>query len=338
MKATFMHGPYDVRVAEVPPARILEPTDAVIQVRAACVCGSDLWRYRGIAKHTKPRRMGHEYIGVISELGPAVSGLAVGDLVVGSFIASDNTCPICVAGYQSKCVQAQGVGEAQAEYLRIPLASGTLVPVPGTPTPAQERSLLAASDVLGTGWFAAECAHAGPGKTTVVVGDGAVGLMAVLAAKYRGAERIIIMSRNPERQKLARYFGATDIVSARGAEGIAAIMELTAGLGAPSVIEAVGTQQAFDQARALTRPGGYLGFVGMGYEASIGGLDLFMSNIHLSGGAAPVRRYLPELIALIMDNQIDPGRVFDAEVPLAEVARGYELMDTRAAVKVLVRP
>ncbi|MFZ2511248.1 MAG: alcohol dehydrogenase catalytic domain-containing protein, partial [Gordonia sp. (in: high G+C Gram-positive bacteria)] len=239
MRAVVLHAPGDIRVEEVPAPELLEPTDAIIRVTGTCICGSDLWPYRGAEKVRGPSRMGHEYVGIVEQIGDDVAHLAVGDHVVGSFVASDNTCEICQAGYQSRCVHQVMMGSigTQAEYARIPLADGTLVPIPGTPTAAQSRSLLAASDVLGTGWFAAVAAAAGPGKTVAVVGDGAVGLCGILAAHQLGAERIIAMSRHPERQALARRFGATDIVTARGDEGVAQIKELTGSYGAHSTIE-----------------------------------------------------------------------------------------------------
>jgi threonine dehydrogenase-like Zn-dependent dehydrogenase len=282
--------------------------------------------------------MGHEYVGIVERIGGAVSDIAVGDYVVGSFFASDNTCEICRAGYQSRCVHnvpMGGIG-TQAERLRVPLADGTLVAVPGEPTPDQVKSLLAASDVLGTGWFAADAAEAGPGKTVAVVGDGAVGLLGVLAARRMGAERVISMSRHADRQALAREFGATDIVAERGDEGVAKIHELTNGLGAHSVIEAVGTQESMMQAIRSTRPGGHVGFVGVSHDVEIPGLELFFSDVHLHGGPAPVRRYLPTLVDLIMTNEIDPGRVFDLALPLEEAAEGYRAMDERRATKVML--
>ena len=264
MRGVVMYTAGDVRVEEREDPKIIEPTDAIVRLTATCICGSDLWPYRGIepADH---QVMGHEYVGVVEEVGSEVKNVKVGDFVVGSFVISDNTCEICQAGFQSKCVHAEFVAQTigtQAEKARIPHADGTLVATPGQPDPELIPSLLAASDVLGTGWFAAVAAEAGPGKTVAVVGDGAVGLMAVLAAKQLGAERIIAMSRHPERQKLARYYGATDIVEERGEEGVAKIKELTGGLGAHSVVEAVGTQESFMQAVGATRGGGHLGYVG----------------------------------------------------------------------------
>ncbi|WP_309064345.1 zinc-dependent alcohol dehydrogenase family protein [Microbacterium sp.] len=338
MRAVIMHAPGDVRVENVDRPAIVEPTDAVIRLTAACICGSDLWPYRGIERLRRPTRMGHEYLGVVDEIGADVRDLAVGDLVVGSFVASDNTCEICEAGYQSRCVHQVMMGSigTQADYARIPLADGTLVKVPGEPTPAQARSLLAASDVLGTGWFAAVAAEAGPGRTVAVVGDGAVGLLGILAARRLGAERIIAMSRHADRQALARRFGATDIVEERGEAGVQRIKELTGGYGAHSTIEAVGTQEAMEQAIHVTRPGGHVGFVGVSHGVQLDGLDLFFSSVHLHGGPAPVRRFLPELIDLIMTDQIDPGVVFDLELPIEDAAEGYRAMDERRATKVLL--
>ena len=340
MRAVVMHAPGDIRVEEVPDPTIVEPTDVIIRVSAACVCGSDLWPYRGVQEVNGPTPMGHEYIGVVEQVGDEVHDIKVGDFVVGSFVASDNTCEICQAGYQSRCVHQVMMGSigTQAELARIPLADGTLVKVPGEPTEAQKVSLLAASDVLGTGWFAAVAAEAGPGKTVAVVGDGAVGLLAILAAKRLGAERVIAMSRHADRQGLARKFGATDIVEERGAQGVAKIKELTGGYGAHSTIEAVGTQEAMAQAIGATRPGGYVGFVGVSHGVELDGLDLFFSSVHLHGGPAPVRRFLPELIDLIMTDRINPGEVFDLTLPLDRAAEGYKAMDERRATKVLLTP
>jgi threonine dehydrogenase-like Zn-dependent dehydrogenase len=333
-----MHSPGDVRVEEREDPKIIEQTDAIIRLTATCICGSDLWPYRGIepADH---QVMGHEYVGVVEEIGTDVTTMKPGEFVVGSFVISDNTCEICRSGYQSKCVHAEFVAQTigtQAEKARIPYADGTLVVTPGQPEPELIPSLLAASDVLGTGWFAAAAAEAGPGKIVAVVGDGAVGLMGVLAARQLGAERIIAMSRHPERQKLARFYGATDIVEERGEAGVAAIKELTNGLGAHSVIEAVGTQESTMQAINATRPGGHMGFVGVNYEVSIHGPDLFFAGIHVHGGPAPVRRFLPDLIQRIWDRTIDPGKVFDLALPLDQAAEGYKAMDERRATKVLL--
>jgi threonine dehydrogenase-like Zn-dependent dehydrogenase len=295
----MLYAPGDIRVEERAKPAIQAPGDAIIRICAACVCGSDLWPYRGIEPIEGPVPMGHEYVGVVEETGSDVRTIKAGDFVVGSFMASDNACPICQAGYQSRCVHVEyvGAGGAQAEYLRVPLADGTLVATPGQPDEDLISSLLAASDVLGTGWFGAVAAEAGPGKTVAVVGDGAVGLLAVLAASQLGAEQIIAMSRHESRQKLARELGATDIVTERGDEGVAVIKELTGGLGAHSVIEAVGTQESMMQAIRSTRPGGHVGYVGVAHGVELPGQELFYAEVHLLGGPAPVRRFLPELMA-----------------------------------------
>ncbi|SNS32428.1 Threonine dehydrogenase [Geodermatophilus saharensis] len=340
MRGTLLYAPGDVRVEEREVPRIEQPTDAVIRLAAACVCGSDLWPYRGIEAVDGPTPMGHEYVGVVEEVGSEVRDIRPGQFVVGSFFASDNTCEICRAGYQTHCVNRQpgAATGAQSEYARIPLADGTLVATPGTPPDDLVPGLLAASDVLGTGWFAAVAAEAGPGTTVAVVGDGAVGLLGVLAARQLGAERVIAFSRHADRQALAREFGATDIVTERGAEGVAAVKELTGGLGAHSVIEAVGTQESMMQAIHATRPGGHVGYVGVSHDVSLPGEALFSSGVHLHGGPAPVRRFLPELIDLIWNRTIDPGRVFDLELPLEQAAEGYRAMDERRAIKTLLRP
>jgi threonine dehydrogenase-like Zn-dependent dehydrogenase len=284
--------------------------------------------------------MGHEYVGIVEEVGGEVRTIEPGQFVVGSFWASDNTCEICQAGYQSACINRVPMGAlgAQAELLRVPLADGTLVATPEVPADDLVPSLLAASDVLGTGWFAAVAAEAGPGKTVAVVGDGAVGLHAVLAAKQLSAERIIAISRHQPRQRLARDYGANDIVEERGEDGVAAIRELTDGLGAHSVVEAVGTQESMMQAIRSTRAGGHVGFVGVGHGVEVPGEELFWSLAHVHGGPAPVRRFLPDLIELICNRQIDPGKVFDLELPLDEAPAGYEAMDQRTAIKVLLHP
>jgi threonine dehydrogenase-like Zn-dependent dehydrogenase len=340
MRGAVMHAAGDVRVENRDDPRIEQPTDAIIRLSATCVCGSDLWPYRGIEKVDGPSPMGHEYVGIVEEVGSEVTGIKPGQFVVGSFWASDNTCEICRAGYQSGCVHRVPMGMlgSQAEYLRVPLADGTLVATGEVPPADLIPSYLAASDVLGTGWFAAVAAEAGPGKTVAVVGDGAVGLLAVLAAKRLGADRIIAMSRHEPRQKLAREFGATDIVTERGDEGIARIKDLTNGLGAHSVVEAVGTQESMMQAIHSTRAGGHVGFVGVTHDVSLPGMEMFFALVHLHGGPAPVRRFLPELMELIGDRAIDPGKVFDLELPLEQAAEGYKAMDERRAVKTLLRP
>jgi threonine dehydrogenase-like Zn-dependent dehydrogenase len=340
MLGAVLYGPRDVRIAEREVPTIVEPTDAIIRTSAVCVCGSDLWPYRGIQAIEGPTPMGHEYCGIVEEVGREVRNVRPGQFVVGSFFASDNTCPICRAGYQSRCVQARPMGAlgAQAPLLRVPLADGTLVATPDLPPDDLIPSLLSASDVLGTGWFGADAAEAGPGKTVVVVGDGAVGLLGVLAARQMGAERIVAMSRHEVRQRLAREFGATDIVTERGDEGVARIKDMTDGLGAHSVIEAVGTQESMMQAIRSTRPGGHIGFVGVAHGVALPGLELFFAEVHLLGGPAPVRRYLPELIDLIWERAIDPGKVFDLTLPLEQAPEGYRAMDERRAIKTLLLP
>ncbi len=340
MRATVLYGPKDVRFEERPDPTIIEPTDVIIRMSATCVCGSDLWPYRGTDTVSQPQPMGHEYCGIVEEVGRDVRLIKRGQFVVGSFFASDNTCPICNDGYQSRCVDARPIGAegAQAPYLRVPLADGTLVATPELPSNDLIASLLATSDVLGTGWFAADAANVRPGKTVAVVGDGAVGLLGVLSAKQMGAERIIIFSRHEDRQKLAREFGATDIVTERGDEGVARIKELTDGLGAHSVIEAVGTQESMMQAIRATRPGGHIGYVGVSHGVELPGLELFFSGVHLHGGPAPVRRYLPQLIDLVLSEKINPGKVFDLALPLGQVAEGYRAMDERRAIKTLLLP
>jgi threonine dehydrogenase-like Zn-dependent dehydrogenase len=338
MKAAVLHAPYDIRVEELPDPQIAEPTDAIIRIAAACVCGSDLWPYRGIQGVDRPTPMGHEYCGVVEEVGREVRTIKPGQFVVGSFAASDNTCATCRYGYHSSCVHREFLSGAQAPFFRVPLADGTLVATAEIPSDAVIPSLLTTSDVLGTGWFAADAANVKPGATVAVVGDGAVGLLGVLSAKLMGAERIIAMSRHESRQKLAHEFGATDIVTERGDEGVERIKQLTNGIGADSVLECVGTQQSMMQAINATRPGGYVGYVGVPHGVSLDGEQLFFSHVHLHGGPAPVRRYLPHLIDLVMKGAIDPGRVFDLTLPLQQVAEGYRAMDERRAIKALVRP
>jgi threonine dehydrogenase-like Zn-dependent dehydrogenase len=335
----MLYAPRDVRIEDRPDPTIVEPTDAIIRLSATCVCGSDLWPYRGIEAVDGPAPMGHEYVGIVEEVGRDVTTIRRGQFVIGSFFASDNTCASCRAGYQTSCVHRVPMGSigTQAQWARVPLADGTLVATPEVPDADMVPSLLAASDVLGTGWFGAVAAGAGPGESVVVVGDGAVGLLAVLAARQLGAERVIVMSSHQPRQKLAIEFGATDIVEERGDDGAARIKELTDGLGAHSVIEAVGTRESMLQALHAIRPGGHIGYVGVTH-GELPGHELFFSHAHLHGGPAPVRRFLPELIELICDERIDPGKVFDLTLPLDEVAEGYRAMDERRAVKTLLYP
>ena len=340
MRGVVLHAPGDVRVEQREDPQIEEPTDAVIKIVAACVCGSDLWPYRG-ADTPDQQLMGHEYVSVVEQIGDEVTTVKPGNHVVGSFVISDNTCPICEAGYQSRCVNGVfvdgGIG-TQAEYARIPHADGTLVATPSEPDEDLVPSLLAASDVLGTGWFGAVAAEVGPGKTVAVVGDGAVGQLAVLAARQLGADRIIAMSRHADRQQLAREFGATDVVDERGDAGVARIKEFTGGYGAHSVIEAVGTQESMMQAIRATRPGGHVGYVGVAHDVALPGGELFFGLVHLHGGPAPVRRFLPELIELIFNREINPGKVFDLTLPLEQAPEAYQAMDQRRAIKALLTP
>ncbi len=338
MRGAVLYGPRDIRFEERPEPKILQPTDAIIRLSATCVCGSDLWPYRGIQAIAEPSAMGHEYCGIVEEVGSAVKTVNKGQFVVGSFCISDNTCPNCRAGYQSGCQHLEFMTGAQAPYARVPLADGTLVATREVPSSDFLPSLLAVSDVLGTGWFAADAANVKPGSTVVVVGDGAVGLLGVLSAKQMGAKRIIAMSRHEARQKLAKEFGATDIVSERGDEGIARIKEMTKGVGADSTLECVGSLDSMMQAIRSTRPGGSVGFVGVPHNALLDLQPVFFTLVRLHGGPAPVRRYLPNLIELVLGGKINPGRVFDLTLPLDQVAEGYRAMDERRAIKTLLRP
>jgi threonine dehydrogenase-like Zn-dependent dehydrogenase len=338
MRGTVLYGPGDIRFEDRETPRVEEPTDAIIRITATCVCGSDLWPYRGLQPLNGPTPMGHEYCGIVEEVGGSVRSVRPGQFVVGSFATSDNACPNCQYGYQSSCVHREFITRAQAPVLRVPLADGTLVPTPDIPSDDLVPSLLTTSDVLGTGWFAADAANVKPGSTVAVVGDGAVGLLAVLSAKQMGAERIIAMSRHETRQRLAREFGATDIVVERGDEGVARIQELTRGVGADSVLECVGTQESMSQAIRSARRGGYVSYVGVPHGVELKGEELFFSHVHLHGGPAPVRRYLPQLIELVLAEKIDPGKVFDLTLPLDRVAEGYRAMDERRAIKTLLRP
>jgi threonine dehydrogenase-like Zn-dependent dehydrogenase len=336
MLGTVLYTPGDIRCEEVSDPKILKPTDAIIKLAASCVCGSDLWPFRGLQPVGDPMHMGHEYCGVVVDVGSEVRTVRPGQFVVGSFCISDNTCPHCQYGFQSSCVQREFMTGAQAPYARVPLADGTLVATEEMPSADLVPHLLAVSDVLGTGWYAAYAAEVKQGSTAVVVGDGAVGLMGVLAAKEMGAERIIAMSRHESRQKLAVEFGATDIVAERGEEGIARIKDLTQGVGADSVLECVGTMESFDQALAVSRPGGTIGYVGVPHGVSFEGQKLFFGQSRMLGGPAPVRRFLPDLIDRVLSGKIQPGKVFDLQLPLAEVAEGYKAMDERRAIKVML--
>jgi threonine dehydrogenase-like Zn-dependent dehydrogenase len=338
MRGTVLHAPRDVRLEQRDDPKITEPTDAIIRMTATCVCGSDLWDYRGINPVTQPTPMGHEYCGIVEEVGSDVHSIKPGQFVIGSFFASDNTCPHCQAGFQSSCQHREPIQGAQAEWLRVPLAGGTLVATPGQPDDDLIPSLLTLSDVMGTGWFAAVAARVQPGMTVAVVGDGAVGLLGVLSTARIGAARIIAMSRHQPRQKLACEFGATDIITERGDEGVAAIKDLTDGIGADAVLECVGTAESMTQALRSARPGGFVGYVGVPHGVNLPGEELFYSHVGLLGGPAPVRHFLPELIDLVCNREINPGKVFDLTLPLDQVAEGYRAMDERRAIKALLRP
>lgn len=337
MYATVMHGPGDVRYEQVADPRIEQPTDAIIRLSATCICGTDLWPYRGLSPQDGPAHMGHEYCGVVVEVGSAVKTVRPGEFVVGSFCLSDNTCAHCQYGFQSACAQGAFMSGAQAPYARVALADGTLVATAELPTEEQIPHLLAVSDVLGTGWYAADAAGVRPGATVVVVGDGAVGLMGVLAASQMGAGRVIAMSRHPARQQLAREFGATDIVAERGKDGVARVRELTGGIGADAVLECVGLEESMKQAIGVCRPGGGIGYVGVPHGVMLDGQKMFFAQQRMLGGPAPVRRYLPDLMDRVLQGRIQPGKVFDLELPLAQVADGYKAMDERRAIKTLLR-
>ncbi len=349
MRATVLHGPGDVRLETVEDPTILQGTDAIVRVVATCVCGSDLWPYRGVNTSESPERIGHEFVGFVEEVGHDVTRVRRGMFVIAPFAFSDGTCVHCRHGLQTSC-SAGGfwahpdrsglpVDGGQGEYVRVPLADGTLVATPEPPDDAVIPSLLSLSDVMGTGHHAARSAGVTRGTTVAVVGDGAVGLSAVLAAKRLGAEQIIAMSRHADRQALATEFGATQIVAERGDEGVAKVRELTGGIGADAVLECVGTKESMAQAIRSARPGGRVGYVGVpagGPELPVG--VLFRRNITVGGGVAPARAYLPELLGDVLAGTLNPGRVFDLELPLEKVAEGYAAMDERRAVKALLRP
>ena len=337
MKATLLYGARDVRCEEVIEPKIQKPTDAIIRLSATCICGSDLWPFRGLNPVTAPMAMGHEYCGVVEEVGSAITSVRPGQFVVGSFCISDNTCPHCRFGFQSSCEQREFMSGAQAPLARVPLADGTLVATPEMPADDLIPSYLAVSDVLGTGWYAADAARVQAGSTVAVVGDGAVGLMGVLAAKQMGADRIIAMSRHKTRQELALEYGATDIVSERGEVGVTRIKELTKGVGADSVLECVGTKESMMQALQCARPGAMIGYVGVPHGVELDAAQLFYSQRGLMGGPAPVRRFLPHLMDLVTERKINPGKVFDLTLPLADVAEGYCAMDERRAIKTMLR-
>ena len=338
MRVTTIHGVRDIRLEERPAPTIEAPTDAIVKVVASCICGSDLWPYRGENDVTPGDPIGHEMIGVVEEAGAEVRSFKPGDFVIVPFCHCDNTCPHCEAGMTSACENVGVTKGGQGEYVRVTQAEGSLVKTDGMPDEALLPSLLTLTDVMATGWHAAVASRVKPGSTAVVVGDGAVGLCGVLAASQMGAERIIAMSRHESRQRLALDFGATDIVAERGEEGEERIRELTKGVGADSVLECVGTNGAMDTAFKIARPGSTVGFVGVPHGVKLPIRRMFSYNVGLAGGMAPVRAYLPELLDLTLSGTIDPGKVFDLTLPLDEVAEGYRAMDERRAIKVMLRP
>jgi threonine dehydrogenase-like Zn-dependent dehydrogenase len=344
MRATVMHAAGDVRIEDVPDPSIEEPTDAILRVTRACICGSDLWPYAGGPNETD-QRMGHEAIGVVEDVGSDVGNLKRGDLVVMPFASSDGTCAFCHEGLPTACVHrgffgsGGGMDGAQAEALRIPNADGTLFPLSVSEDDALMPSLLTLSDVMGTGHHAAVVAHVGPGKSAAVVGDGAVGLCGVIAAKRLGAEQIIILGRHEDRIALAREFGATDVVSERGEEAVERVKELTGDEGAHSVLECVGLEQSTASAIEMTRPGGAVGRVGVPQDEAIpASLPAFFGNVSVGGGPAPVRAYIEELLPDILEGRIEPGKVFDRNVGLDGVPDGYRAMDERESIKVMIEP
>ncbi len=345
----MIYGERDIRVDEVAEPALVRDTDAIVRVTAACVCGSDLWPYRGISPTSSPHRIGHEFVGIVEHVGAAVTTVSIGDFVIAPFYFCDNTCINCRNGVSTSCLNGGWWGSrdrngdfvdgAQGEHVRVPLADGTLVATPTVPDATLVPSLLTLADVMGTGHHAAVSAGVTHGSTVAVVGDGAVGLCAVLAARRLGASQIVAMSRHEDRQVIAREFGATDIVEERGDEGVKCIKELFDGIGPDFVLECVGTKESMDQAIRSVRPGGTVGYVGVptgGAEFPIG--TLFGSNVGVNGGVAPVRGYIEEFLPEVLSGEINPGRVFDLELPLADAAAAYAAMDERRATKVLLRP
>jgi threonine dehydrogenase-like Zn-dependent dehydrogenase len=338
MRATTLHAPRDIRVSDVPDPRITAPTDAIVKVVAGCICGSDLWPYRGENEITPGETIGHECVGIVEEVGSDVRSFRPGDFVIVPFCHCDNACPHCLFGAQSVCENLGFTESGQAEYTLVSQAEGSLVKTDGMPDASLIPSLLTLADVFPTGWHAAVSAGVRKGGSAVVIGDGAVGLCGVLAAHVMGAETIVAMSRHEPRQEVARAFGATHVVAERDREGAAAIKEITGGVGADAVLECVGTDQAMRTAYAIARPGSMVGFVGAPHGVELPVRRMFQRNVGLAGGMAPVRRYLPELLELVLSGAVDPGLVFDSTLPLDQVADGYRAMDERRAIKVLIEP
>jgi len=344
MRATIMYAARDVRVQDVPDAKLVEPTDALVRVTRAAICGSDLWPYNSMEPSETGRRMGHEFIGVVEATGADVRTVSTGQLVVTPFVWSDGTCVICRAGIHTSCLHGgrygvDGVDGGQGEAVRVPQADGTLVPMPVEPDDGLMPSLLTLSDVMSTGHHAALAARVGPGRTVAVVGDGAVGLCGVIAARRLGAEQIVILGRHPDRIALAKEFGATDVVSERGGEAVERVRELTDGLGVHSALECVGHGESTVTALSIVRPGGALGRVGLPQEESIPqGIYTFFDNVTISGGPAPARAYIEELLPDVLEGRIEPGRVFDRVIGLDDVPDGYRAMNDRESIKVMVEP
>jgi threonine dehydrogenase-like Zn-dependent dehydrogenase len=340
MRATLIYGAGDVRVENAPDPALRQPTDAIVRIVRTCICGSDLHPYHSMPASDRGTPMGHEFLGVVEDLGSDVTGLKTGDLVVASFAFQDNTCEFCREGVQTSCRHGGFLSEAQAELIRVPQAAGTLVTLPVGEDSALLTSLLTLADVYGTGYHAAMRANVNPRTTVTVIGDGAVGLLAVLSAKQLGAERIILMGRHKNRTDLGVEYGATDVVAERGEEGIAKVRELTGGDGTHAVLEAVGYKEAYEQALGVVRPGGVISRVGAPQydEAPIGFGSLFRHNLTLTGGPAPVRAYMEELLTDVLDGKVNPGKVFDRTISLDEVPDGYRAMDRREAIKVLIHP
>jgi threonine dehydrogenase-like Zn-dependent dehydrogenase len=348
MRATTLHGAFDIRLSDLPDPQLHRPTDALVQVTAACVCGSDLWPYRGINESKPGQRIGHEFVGIVQEIGSEVTSVRPGDFVIAPFAWSDNTCRVCRVGIQTSCEnggwwgardrEGLPVDAGQGEFVRVPLADGTLVATPEVPGAELVPDLLTLSDVMGTGWHCALGAGVRPGDTVAVVGDGAVGLCAVLSARLQGATRIIAMSRHEARSAIATEFGATEVVPERGEAGVTRVRDLTDGLGVDAALECVGTDESMRTALQMVRPGGRIGFVGVPHGVTVPIEDLFGRNVRIGGGVAPVREYLPALRDLVLAGEIHPGRVFDLTLPLAEVAEAYAAMDQRRATKAMLLP
>jgi threonine dehydrogenase-like Zn-dependent dehydrogenase len=338
MRATTIHAPGDIRLEERPVPTITEPTQAIVKVVAGCVCGSDLWPYRGENPIEAGSTIGHECVGIIEEVGGDVRDFRPGDFVVVPFVHCDNTCPHCLAGMTSACVHQGFTASGQAEYSLVHQADGSLIKTDGMPDESLLPSLLTLTDVMATGWHAAVSAGVLPGSTAVVVGDGAVGLCGVLAAAELGAERVVAMSRHEPRQKIAERFGATHLVAERGEEGEQRVLDLTDGVGADAVLECVGTDAAIKTAFKVARPGSTVGFVGVPHGVELPVRRMFQRNVGLAGGVAPVRTYLPDLLDRVLEGRIEPGLVFDLTLPLDEVAEAYRAMDERRAIKVMLRP